>query len=320
MPSLNIDLNFSRHPKVIRTRAILPDPFEADHFFQSLMRLWEYVGNFHPEDGGLNGYNDTEVEGLAGWKGNPGRFLRVAIEKRWLDKVDNSYFVHDWEDHEAHIIVYRERARAAAKGRYGKRPANRKSLQSPPLNPDASSTACESDKHCLTTALHCTALSVSVKEGSGEDFEEIPPPVLPPWSRADFDAAAKNLGPEAVAVADELWSHLDAQGWQWGNNMKVQGDPRSALTRWLSKAGPKAERLEPGKTAKREVWKIENDIKSLEAEIRLTTARIDARRPSCTDDEWMANWRKVAAPEDVALREKQRGRMAELKKERSESV
>jgi len=56
----------------------------------------------------------------------------------------------------------------------------------------------------------------------------------PPWPRADFDAAAKNLAvPDQQR--DECWSYYDAQGWRLGNGIRITGDPRSLLVRWLSK-------------------------------------------------------------------------------------
>ena len=60
--------------------------------------------------------------------------------------------------------------------------------------------------------------------------------VHPPWPRADFDAAAKNLScPDAER--DKCWSYYDSQQWEKGNGCKIGGDPRSLLTTWL--ANPK---------------------------------------------------------------------------------
>jgi len=308
MPSLNIDLNFSRHPKVIRTKVMLPDPFEADHFFQSLMRLWEYVGSFHAAGGDLSEYSDAEIEATAGWRGNAGKFLRVGLERKWLDKDENGYSIHDWLDWESHICVYHERAKAAASIRHGKRPAKRKSAVTQPLNHHASSSAKSEGGQCLTTALHCTALHVLKEDCQGE--------IKPPWTRPEFDAAAKNIGPDAIAVADALWGHLDSQGWEWGNGIKVQGDPRSAFVRWLSKP-ERNQKVPSGATGNghREAWKIEADIKTLKLAVTKTTTRIDACRAGSgilTDSEWIEKWRQYAKPEDVQLREQQRTRLKEL--------
>ena len=71
----------------------------------------------------------------------------------------------------------------------------------------------------------------------------------PPWTREQWDAAAKHLGAEAEKVADSLWAHLDSQGWVWGNQQRVKGDPRSAFIRWLSKPERKLDGGTAGKPA-----------------------------------------------------------------------
>ena len=139
--------------------------------------------------------------------------------------------------------------------------------------------------------------------------------VSAPWTRQQFDAAAANVGTEAIAVADALWAHLDTQGWQWGNGMRVQGDPRSAFTRWLSKSERQLKPDKAGGNGHRDAWKVEADIAALKAEIRKTTGRIDAKRQSGTDSEWIRDWRKFADPSDVTKRDQQRARLKELETE-----
>lgn len=85
----------------------------------------------------------------------------------------------------------------------------------------------------------CTALyGCNYDSGSskGEEREEgapsvKPPIVTPPFTRAEFDCAAKNLGIPDVQ-RDACWAYYDSQGWQKSNGRAVTGDPRSILTSW----------------------------------------------------------------------------------------
>jgi uncharacterized protein YdaU (DUF1376 family) len=89
-----------------------------------------------------------------------------------------------------------------------------------------------------------------------------------PWPREHFEAAARNLSvPDKER--DACWAYYDSQGWRLGNNQPISGDPRSLLTRWLSRPQRERETVSGGDStrtagtpAKRERWKIEQDIEA----------------------------------------------------------
>jgi hypothetical protein len=142
MPSLNLDLDYFSHPKILRLVAKL-----GDAGFLMPIRLWCYVGKHHADTGKLAGYSKEEIEQIVGWRGTAGQCVEALLEVKLLDRTrahkrnmrvpqnaqkrPESYAVHDWAEHAGHLVYYKQRAKSAANARWGKlRQA---------ANPDASS-------------------------------------------------------------------------------------------------------------------------------------------------------------------------------------
>jgi hypothetical protein len=123
MPSLNIDLNFFDHPKVKRLRALVGP--EAEIY---IIRLWAYAGKFHSEDGILKGYSGPEIEGLAEWKGKPGVMLQAMLKVGFIESGNR---IHDWAEHEGHLLVYKARARVANAARWKKHSLEKNASSNP---------------------------------------------------------------------------------------------------------------------------------------------------------------------------------------------
>lgn len=80
--------------------------------------LW--VSNNRPT-GELSGMSTEDIEIAAQWPGNPGDFVSALVEVRFLDGSDDSYRVHDWEEHNPWAANRPQRivaAREAAKARW----------------------------------------------------------------------------------------------------------------------------------------------------------------------------------------------------------
>lgn len=170
MPSLNIDLNFFEHPKLKRLRGLLNPNAEA-----YLIRLWAHVGKFHPEDGILKNFSKLEIEGIAGWDGEKNKMLEAFLKTGFIEKVGKWYEIHDWREHEGHLLVFKERAKLAAEGRWGNRINKDKS------DKNASSTPKGGSKQCPYIAVHSIAVQSNTNKQAQAPF--IPPEWmdLPTW-------------------------------------------------------------------------------------------------------------------------------------------
>lgn len=117
MPYLNLDLDFFDHPKTKRLIVILGPTAP-----QLILKLWCHVGKYHAKNGRLDGYSENEIEGLAGWSGEPGKMVEAMKNPgiNFLEKSSNVYKIHDWEEHAGHLYIFKKRARLNAKKRWDK--------------------------------------------------------------------------------------------------------------------------------------------------------------------------------------------------------
>jgi hypothetical protein len=110
---LNLDLDYESHPKTQRLVGLLGNGSEMIP-----IRLWSYVGKCHPEDGLLTGYGIKEIESIVKWLGNSGEAVSALTKTGFLEKIDNGYHVHEWEDYQRHIYSFRIRNSKVAKNRW----------------------------------------------------------------------------------------------------------------------------------------------------------------------------------------------------------
>lgn len=117
MASLNIDLDYLHHPKIVRLIGRLGKVAEV-----LPIKLWIYCGKFHAEDGRLEGYLPREIEAQIEWKGKPGECVEAMVSVGLLDLLPGGvgYQVHDWLEHAGHIAVYKIRGQIGAAKRHGK--------------------------------------------------------------------------------------------------------------------------------------------------------------------------------------------------------
>ena len=113
MPSLNLDLDYFDHPKTLRLIGLLGMGSEV-----LPIRLWSYCGKYHTEEGRLTGHSAQEIESIVGWAGQPGKMVEVFLRLGFLHEEKDGFRVHDWKEHEGHLILYRKRARKAANARW----------------------------------------------------------------------------------------------------------------------------------------------------------------------------------------------------------
>lgn len=117
MPYLNIDLDYFEHPKTRRLVGILGRGAEM-----LPIKLWAFCGKFHYASGEMDGYSAGEIEAIAGWWGQEGQMIEAMVKVGFLD-VDSTgeiYRMHNWEDHQGHIVSLKRRAKDAAQKRWGR--------------------------------------------------------------------------------------------------------------------------------------------------------------------------------------------------------
>lgn len=115
MPYLNLDPDFHDHPKTRKLIALCGRGADS-----SLQRLWCYALRYHPADGDLTGHLTAELESIAKWWGKKGKFVEACIEVGFIDREGDRLLLHDWKDHEGHIIGLKERNTKAAQRRWAK--------------------------------------------------------------------------------------------------------------------------------------------------------------------------------------------------------
>jgi 5-methylcytosine-specific restriction endonuclease McrA len=110
MPYLNLDLDFFEHPKTKRLVGLLGKGAEV-----LPIKLWCYCGKYHSESGKLTGYSTQEIESIVGWWGEEGQMIEAMLKIGLLHKNgNNDMVIHDWEEHEGHLIYFKKRARQGA--------------------------------------------------------------------------------------------------------------------------------------------------------------------------------------------------------------
>ena len=145
MPSLNLDLDFFGHPKVAQLRALTGCPTAEVY----ILRLWCWIGKFHPQDGQLLApcnFADlpTFFESIMDWRGEPKKLFAALIQCRFVvRKLDSRYkgdatpfFVNDWLKHSGHIWQYHCKAIENNKKRWNEVRKQKQNQGSPTRTPD----------------------------------------------------------------------------------------------------------------------------------------------------------------------------------------
>jgi hypothetical protein len=112
---LNLDPDYFTHPKTVRLAGLLGPGADI-----LPIRLWAYCAKHHPVVGALNGYSARELEAVIGWQGPPGKAVEGLVKVGFLKNQPEGYLIHDWKDHEGHIVAFTKRAKHANKIRWEK--------------------------------------------------------------------------------------------------------------------------------------------------------------------------------------------------------
>ena len=88
-----LSIDFWQHPKTkkLARRAGLEG-------VRSLQILWAWAACNRPS-GSLTGMDSEDIELAADWNGDAGAFVKALDELHWLDRTENGYALHDWQEH-----------------------------------------------------------------------------------------------------------------------------------------------------------------------------------------------------------------------------
>src|SRR3989442_9495696 len=115
MANLNLDLDYFSHIKTKRLIGLLGQGAEI-----LPIKLWCHCGAHHAETGRLTGYSVEEIETIIEWSGDPGKAVAALVKVGFLNHREGEFSVHEWSEHEGHIIAFHKRAVAANRKRWKK--------------------------------------------------------------------------------------------------------------------------------------------------------------------------------------------------------
>jgi hypothetical protein len=102
---IRIAISFKGHRKRKRLNALLGlKPSALDY----LLDLWITTAQNHPT-GELSGMDELDIALDAGWPEDPSKFVDALLESGFLEKIDGTYFLHDWPEHLAYVFGEPER-------------------------------------------------------------------------------------------------------------------------------------------------------------------------------------------------------------------
>lgn len=106
---IRLDTKLLRHIKFRRLARIVGDQGTA---LYHLITFWTTVAEQIP-NGALNGCSEQDIEEMAVWSGEPGLFFKALTECGWLDKTEEGYTPHDWEENQPWVVGAKDRSLAA---------------------------------------------------------------------------------------------------------------------------------------------------------------------------------------------------------------
>jgi hypothetical protein len=148
MPSINIDLDFYEHPKIVRLVGLL-----GRGAAELPIRLWIFCAKFH-RLGALAGYSAQEIESLVKWWGKPGEAIEALLKVGLLEKADDGTFLaHDFAERQEHLTVYHEKAKHAANARWERVRREGKHPKPPPDAPSIAPSIATSNASSMPRAM-----------------------------------------------------------------------------------------------------------------------------------------------------------------------
>jgi hypothetical protein len=152
-----------------------------------VMRLWTWALDNAPD--GCLPNSPRIIARSADWDGSPDQFIEALVDAGWVDRVDDSYHLHDWADYAGRLIDRRvantERMRTARANRASYIKEERVAHIPRTFDARAGATVPNRTQHNPTQPDH---------EGEAA-LAASPPPRRPPAKKADRETQAPNHAP-----------------------------------------------------------------------------------------------------------------------------
>lgn len=114
MADINLDYNYFDNIKSKRLRARLGELADVIP-----IRIWCYAAKHCPETGIFSNYTAEEIAYLCNYTGDAKIMLVALLEFGFLVKIDDKNFkINQWDEHQGHIIAFKERGKSNAKKRW----------------------------------------------------------------------------------------------------------------------------------------------------------------------------------------------------------
>lgn len=116
LSDIRVAVSFKGHRKRKRLKTIIGPGATG-----CLLDLWLSTAQNHPT-GILSDMDEIDIALDAGYDGDPMVFVRALLDCKLIDKADDGYRLHDWEEHQPWVVHAPERsakAKHAAKMRWG---------------------------------------------------------------------------------------------------------------------------------------------------------------------------------------------------------
>ncbi len=211
MAYLNLDPNYFEHPKTKRLIGLVGKGAETYP-----LKLWCYCAKFHAEDGELHSYLPEEIESILDWSGEKHKLIDAMTKVGFLTKNNGNYAVNDWEDHEGHISILKERSRLANKVRWGRYRKTRTPTRTPkePIKESSCSTIPTIPNHTKPTIPDLPYLKDIKFSETLEAFLEMRKKIKKPATNKAIELILKKLHEHDLLTAISMLEQSIINSWQ----------------------------------------------------------------------------------------------------------
>lgn len=205
MPYLNIDLDYFHHPKTL----ILESELGGHRATLIPIKLWAHTGKYHSEDGFLRGYSPASLAKAVDFDHRDAeKIITALIKAGFIEKKKDGYLVHDWNEHNGHLALFRERAKNAANARWNKsKPAeNTVENSKKPAPPSKNSRLfTEDQEHELRIAIAKSAKHMLISDANEVAWQDL---------KGKLEKAVKSR------KIENLFNYAMKSAMNYGNNPK----------------------------------------------------------------------------------------------------
>lgn len=115
IPWIQVYTNLPSHRKTCRLRdaLALKSNYEAVGL---LICFWSWAA-VNAVGGNLSGYSARDISDAAGYKKSPDKFLNALVASGFVDKTEDGFAIHDWEEHAALLMDSNEQQKKNTRDR-----------------------------------------------------------------------------------------------------------------------------------------------------------------------------------------------------------